>query len=125
GAYVAYLEFEDGTPATAIYSGYAHFDTSELTFDRGAYRRPRVSAATTVEEEAALKESLRYAEEGETTRGGDGDNTLGLYGPTIVTCARADLRESPAGLFVYEEGGRLEIPAQTADSLGDNELETV
>ena len=30
GAYTAYLEFEDGTPATAVYNGYAHFDTGEL-----------------------------------------------------------------------------------------------
>jgi phthalate 4,5-cis-dihydrodiol dehydrogenase len=26
GAYIAYLEFEDGTPATIVYSGYGHFD---------------------------------------------------------------------------------------------------
>ena len=31
GAWAAYLEFEDGVPATLVFSGYAHFDTAELT----------------------------------------------------------------------------------------------
>lgn len=30
GAYAAYLEFEDGTPATVVYSGYGFFNASEL-----------------------------------------------------------------------------------------------
>src|SRR5207244_98057 len=30
GAYSAFLEFSDGTPATIVYSGYGHFSMSEL-----------------------------------------------------------------------------------------------
>ena len=30
GSYSCYLEFEDGTPATLVYSGYGFFDTAEL-----------------------------------------------------------------------------------------------
>ena len=30
GSYTCYLEFEDGTPATLVYSGYGFFDTAEL-----------------------------------------------------------------------------------------------
>jgi phthalate 4,5-cis-dihydrodiol dehydrogenase len=57
GAYVAYLTFEGDVPATMIYSGYAHFDTSELTFGRGAYTGDRVSRDSTEEEERAFKEA--------------------------------------------------------------------
>ncbi len=35
GSHVVYLEFEDGTPATAVYSGYDRFHTTELTFGIG------------------------------------------------------------------------------------------
>ena len=38
GSYTCYLEFEDGTPATLIYSGYGFFDTAEL-FQLGGRRR--------------------------------------------------------------------------------------
>src|ERR687886_2198660 len=31
GAYCAYLEFEDGTPATLVYNGYGHFDSAEFS----------------------------------------------------------------------------------------------
>ena len=126
GAYVAYLQFEDGTPATAIYSGYNHFDTSELTFGRGAFRRARVSAGTSTDEEQALKESLRYGDgDGNSGSRGDseGPSTLGFYGFTLVSCERADMRESPEGLYIYENSGRREIPVAMEESRGDNELE--
>ena len=32
GCHTAFLEFEDGTAATAVYSGYDHFNSRELTF---------------------------------------------------------------------------------------------
>src|SRR5918999_754421 len=35
GYFSAYLEFEDGLPAIAIYNGYGYFDTSELTWNVG------------------------------------------------------------------------------------------
>src|SRR5256885_9322393 len=35
GNFSAYLEFEDGTPATIVYNGYGYFDTSELTWGIG------------------------------------------------------------------------------------------
>jgi phthalate 4,5-cis-dihydrodiol dehydrogenase len=124
GTYVAYLEFADGTPATAIYHGYGHFDTSELTYGRGAYRRPHVTGDTSREDEDRLKESMRYSDEGpgRAERNGE-DNTLAFYGLTLVTCERADFRESPNGIYVYDDEGQKEIPVAKAESRGDNELE--
>lgn len=74
GAYSAFLEFEDGTPATIVYSGYGHFGMSELL--------------------------------------GTGRHTLGLFGLTLVTCERGDLRESPEGLYLYADGGRKAIAVE-------------
>ena len=38
GCHAAFLEFEDGTAATAVYSGYDHFNSRELTFGVGEAR---------------------------------------------------------------------------------------
>jgi phthalate 4,5-cis-dihydrodiol dehydrogenase len=109
-----------------IYSGHAHFDTSELTFGLGGYRGERVTGTTTPAEEAAMKEERRFGtarDRGERLAGrGDGDNTLGFYGLTLMSCERGDIRESPDGLYIYEGDGRREIPLATQEARGDNEL---
>ena len=46
GSYTCYLEFEDGTPATLVYSGYGFFDTAELfgwVGEGGQYRDPNTN----------------------------------------------------------------------------------
>ncbi|MCA1647605.1 MAG: Gfo/Idh/MocA family oxidoreductase, partial [Chloroflexi bacterium] len=115
GAYTAFLEFEDGTPGTIVYSGYGHFAMSELLNDS----RPGPSlgrhGSPSPDAEAALKEALRYtgppgAPGQDTALSGDHwptpsgrtANSLGLFGLTLVTCARGDLRESADGLFLYQ-----------------------
>jgi phthalate 4,5-cis-dihydrodiol dehydrogenase len=124
GTYVAYMKFEDGTPATAIYSGYGHFDTSELTYGFGAYRRGRITRETSRDEELAMKESRRYGMDGRGREAGGGDeNSLAFYGLTILSCEHADIRESPNGLYIYDDDGRREIVLDTAESRGDNEVE--
>ena len=71
GSYVCYLEFENGVPATLIYSGYGFFDTAELfewVGEGGQPRDPatnakvrkRLSGITDAEEEELLKEQMRY-----------------------------------------------------------------
>jgi len=120
GAYTAYLEFQDGTPATIVYSGYGHFAMSELlTADSSRSTAPSAARHRTAEEEAAMKEALRYTGGGVSARG---SNSLGLFGLTLVTCAGGDLRESPDGLFLYQHGQVRAIPV--ADELrGAAELE--
>ncbi len=101
GAYTAFLEFADGTPATIVYSGYGHFSMAELLGTAG----PSPVRLRTAEEEAAMKESLRYTG---TPRAAT--NSLGMFGLTLVTCERGDLRESPSGLYLYKHGEVTQIP---------------
>lgn len=97
GAYTAYLEFEDGTPATIVYSGYGHFDMAAFLRDTDA--APRAQAQSAIGgDERERKEALR------NTPGGS--NSLGLFGLTVATCADADIRESPEGLWIYGREGR-------------------
>src|SRR5205085_10274730 len=68
GYYAAFLEFEDGTPATLVHNGYGYFLASELVpwgVDQPRTRmehrvrfRKELRAGTLPEEEA--KESLRF-----------------------------------------------------------------
>jgi phthalate 4,5-cis-dihydrodiol dehydrogenase len=125
GAYVAYLEFADRRPATLVYSGYGHFPISELTFGRG-YAPPSLArGAASAEEEAALKETLRYT--GRPRAAAPPDRSAGdehaPFGLTLVTCERADLRQSPGGLYVYDEQGRREVPVPRDELRGEAELE--
>jgi phthalate 4,5-cis-dihydrodiol dehydrogenase len=104
GAYTVYLEFESGVPATIVYSGYGFFQMGELLGRESPTPAPAVRSGTTVADEAAAKEAMRYSGAASDTR--RGANTLGLFGLTLVTCEHADLRESAEGLVVYRRGQR-------------------
>jgi phthalate 4,5-cis-dihydrodiol dehydrogenase len=121
GAYTVYLEFDDGTPATIVYSGYGHFDMS--AYLRGADSGvPRTTGSLVGEGEAQRKEALRYgagspaiggtastAVQG-AAAGGTTSNSLGHFGLTLVSCAQGDIRESADGLVVYTRDARQAIP---------------
>jgi phthalate 4,5-cis-dihydrodiol dehydrogenase len=118
GSYVAYLELADGVTATAIYSGYDHFQTSELTHVGEAGER--VDAALTGRARRQLRAAGPAVDELELKRsrglaGAPGEPPSSAeyqahFGLTIVSCERGDIRQSPGGLLVYDEGGRRELP---------------
>ncbi len=118
GIFVAYLEFENDVPCTLVYSGYGHFDSGEITFSRG--QSPGdilIQQGMTREQEEALKEGRRFTAASRETPalgggegGGDG---LSAFGLTIASCAKADIRQSPNGVYVYKEFGKpeeIELP---------------
>jgi phthalate 4,5-cis-dihydrodiol dehydrogenase len=122
GSYTCYLEFQDGTPATLVYSGYGFFDTAEL-FDwvgeGGQYRDPktnlnvraRLREVRTPEEEEQLKEGMRFggAREGEFSHVWNGERKQPFFGLTIVSCEKGDIRQTPDGLHIYGESEQREL----------------
>jgi predicted dehydrogenase len=127
GSHVVYLEFEDGTPATAVYSGYDRFHTAELTFgigeqgqllDASVYGRGRkaLSRLGTADEEAALKRSsVRYGGARARPMSGTAPHPP-FYGLTLVSCEKGDIRQSANGLFIYGEEAKREIPLATDET---------
>lgn len=118
GAYAALLTFEDGTFASVVYSGYAHFDSDEFCGwvgelgrekDAGRYGAARriLERAATAGEEVALKNARNYGgpEYGEHARLGaePGPALHQHFGLVLVCCERADLRPLPTGVMVYED----------------------
>ncbi len=129
GAYSCYLEFEDGTPATIIFSGYGYFDTAELTWwlgeasypgrnqdSRRAFNRMRGPERERRLEE--LKEGVRYGEQAKdlTAQGwgrSDFSHARGhqrFYGLTIVSGEQGEMRQSQDGILLYGDEAIEEIP---------------
>lgn len=55
--------------------------------------------------------------------GGEAESGHPFFGLTIATCERADIRQSPNGLFVYDDSGRHELELPIEEQRGEAELE--
>jgi len=122
GSYTCYLEFEDGTPATLVYSGYGFFDTAELfswVGEGGQHRAPETNLnvrkslreVRSAEEEEQLKEGMRFGgkREGEYSHVWSGERKQPFFGHTVVSCQKGDIRQTPDGLKIYGETAQREI----------------
>jgi phthalate 4,5-cis-dihydrodiol dehydrogenase len=126
GNFSAYLEFEDGTPATIAYSGYGYFDTSELTWGignrmysdeerikvRAALKRGEIDAETAKEGMRFGPDRAHAASQGSGRAVGAKPGTrahIGWFGITVASFERGDIRQSPNGVYVYGDTGRREI----------------
>jgi phthalate 4,5-cis-dihydrodiol dehydrogenase len=140
GHYIVYMEFEDGTPATIVYNGYAHFDTAELHYWVGESGRPRdpevnfrarkIIKGLNREEEANLKESLRFGggPDGEwvyrSYRGDPNANKRQpFFGMSIVSCEHGDIRQSPDGIYIYGNDGKTELIVPSSIEERETEIE--
>ena len=115
GAYAAFLTFEDGAFASAVYSGYAHFDSDEfsgwigemgLAKDRDRYGAARKALQNVSNaEEAALKNARSYGGRDYAPPANfNAANRLHQhFGLVLVSCERADLRPLPNGVVIYED----------------------
>ncbi len=126
GSYTCYLEFEDGVPATLVYSGYGFFDTAELHWWVGEGGQPRdpgtnlrvrktSKAISDPDKEEMLKEQMRYGGQKEGAFSHRSEKSVRrqpFFGFTVVTCEKGDIRQSADGLLVYgdEEIKELDIP---------------
>ncbi len=135
GAYICYLEFEEGVPATLVYSGYGFFDTAELFWWIGEGGQPRdpetnlkmrenLKRMAGPEMEKVLDEQkgqMRYGAQksgkwpeiwkiwGRDHGSGDTKRHQKFFGLTLVTCEKGDMRQSPDGIFLYGNEGKKEI----------------
>jgi phthalate 4,5-cis-dihydrodiol dehydrogenase len=121
GYYSAFMEFEDGTPATLMHNGYGYFLASELVpwggqnsryteAERAAIRK---SLLDRTRDENADKDAMRIggANEREIRDRSKAKpwlpNDLGIL---IASCERGDIRQSQHGLFVHNDEGTRDIP---------------
>ncbi len=139
GNYSAFLEFENGVPATVIYNGYGYFDTSEFM---GGYGERFYTPEKRIEvrrqlrgksrDEAQAKDSMRF---GGKQEGGfahsSGRDALpeqpgggSFFGITVATCERGEIRQSPPNnLLVYTDDGVREVTVVGSASSRKSELQ--
>jgi phthalate 4,5-cis-dihydrodiol dehydrogenase len=113
GDYTAFLEFENGVRATAVFNGYGFFDIAELTWGIGEggkriaetdRSRPKDRLTGPVDPDSKYG-NPRTTEERAVRERAD----QSFFGLTVVACERGVIRQSPAGIYVYTQGGREEI----------------
>ncbi len=138
GHYAALLQFQGGLVASLAYSGYGYLDSGELTWWLGEdgrpkdrMRHPKARAffrqlGTGVERDNALEADLDARRFGADTKFGPPprrSKKQPFFGLTIVTCERGDIRQSPHGLYVYDEFGRRELPLKSGLSARAAEMQ--
>ncbi|HEY7061597.1 MAG TPA: Gfo/Idh/MocA family oxidoreductase [Chloroflexota bacterium] len=138
GYYSAFLEFEDGTPATVVYNGYGYFDTSELTWNVGERHytpeervQVRRNLRAGARDEVQAKEAMRFGGQGEGgwAHGAASDRRQllpgggSMFGLTLATCERGDVRQSATGLLIYGDDGQTEMPVVGRSASRNSELQ--
>jgi phthalate 4,5-cis-dihydrodiol dehydrogenase len=120
GAYSALLNFENGTFATATYSGYGHFDTDELVggIDEMGQRkdparygtaRKALRAAADAGVEARLKADRNYGGSAYKAAAPPPGLQHQHFGFVVASCEKADLRPLTSGVMIYaDEAQRLD-----------------
>jgi len=141
GGFVVLLTFESGAVATITFSGYAYFDSSELTFGYGEAGTPRspdthsrarhLIGGLSPTEEAVYKDSMRFggARAGDWLRDElDVDPSLRrhpFYGLTLVSGTKGDLRQTPSGVRIYGADGFREVEVPMASLEREAELDVL
>jgi phthalate 4,5-cis-dihydrodiol dehydrogenase len=109
GAYSALLTFAGGAYASAVYSGYAHFDSDEFQGwigEMGQKKDPEVygvARKTLSKEEVLQKDARNYGGKEYRITPSVAHQHFGLF---VVSCEKADLRPQPGGVMIYADGER-------------------
>jgi phthalate 4,5-cis-dihydrodiol dehydrogenase len=124
GSCMAMLSFADGTAASLVYSGYDRFDSDELHGWIGESGQPKsANHGSTQRALAAMHTSGGEAQARSQRYGYGGDRRWGPqpgqrwhqphFGTLIVSCEKADLRQSADGILIYSADGvrEIEIPS--------------
>lgn len=129
GYYSAFMEFEDGTPATIVHNGYGYFLGAELVpwgedkhrytaKERGELRRQMRRGAR---DETSDKQALRIGGEQETATFRSGETKPWVpedMGLAIASLDRADVRQAKRGIYIHDDDGKHEIDVLTGRSSG-------
>ncbi|MFM8920779.1 MAG: Gfo/Idh/MocA family protein [Limnohabitans sp.] len=129
GAHAIYLDFDNGSAATAIYNGYAGLSSmdwthqvSEWGFLQTAEQRPwkrrPLQHATAEQELAAKQERAKTAIPASAP-------WQPHFGLTVVSCTLGDMRQTPEGILIATADGERELKLPHHLSPRDGVLEEI
>jgi phthalate 4,5-cis-dihydrodiol dehydrogenase len=111
GAHIAFIDFEDGPAATAVYNGYGGFSSMDLCFDISEWglhqppgQRPRVALPGSAQDELRAKAARAHG-----AIAARAPHTP-FFGLTLVSCEGGDIRQAPNGLRIHTRAGVREVP---------------
>lgn len=108
GNYTAFLNFEDGTPATMVFNAYGFFNITELTWGIGEGGDKRRRSTRKERLTGPIEADAKYAMITESEKERDRPHQP-FFGLTIASCENGDIRQSPDGLFIYRGNGCQEV----------------
>ena len=121
GFYTAFLEFENGMPATIIYNGYGYFMTLEMYPEAANRHRYTDDDRVSIRKEMRSGKRDEDADKREFQIGGRRDPTLAPeaadtkpwspmdLGMVVLSCEHGDLRHSQHGVWVYGDNGKRDV----------------
>jgi phthalate 4,5-cis-dihydrodiol dehydrogenase len=120
GCLTAFVRFGNGAAASMTYSGYDRFDVDEFhdwvsesglpkTARHGATQQRQAQFAEAAEEIAARSDHYGYGSDRQQARERASGARQPHFGSLIVTCEKADLRQTPDGYAVYDRSGCREV----------------
>lgn len=132
GSHITFLQFENGSAASMVFSGYDYFDSDEFHFwvgesgeekqpNRHGSARAALRKFVNAGDEANVKSSSAYGSAAST--GGPSVQQAPWHHPhcgvTIVSCALGDMRPSADGVLVYNQAGSAEVPVPRGRAFPD------
>ena len=121
GAHVAFVDFADGAAGSAVYNGYGHLPSSDLTFNIGEWGFPVApdSASSFARPPASAGEELKAkARRAKNAIPAQAPHPP-MFGLTLLACERGDVRQTPKGLAIHTHEGVREVEISTARSPRD------
>ena len=113
GAHSAWIDFDNGAAATAIYNGYGGFSTMDLCEDISEWGFRQTAASRPTHRADSWAGSPQDELRAKRQRA---DNAIPAdapyqpyFGLTVVSCEHGDIRQSPQGLRVYDRNGMREL----------------
>lgn len=130
GSHVTFLQFDEGSAATLVFSGYDYFDSDEFHFwigEVGEEKPPggHGSARRVLRKlggqdaETALKSAQGYGKPPQLGKASTPGRHHPHFGVTIVSCTGGDMRPSADGVLLYRENGCLEVPLPAGPAFPD------
>ena len=113
GAHSAWIDFDHGAAATAIYNGYGGFNSMDLcdNVSEWGFRLPPESRP--IHRSRGNGQSLEDELKAKRERAGTAIPAQAPYQPffgiTVASCTGGDIRQSPHGLHVYSGGATREL----------------
>jgi phthalate 4,5-cis-dihydrodiol dehydrogenase len=129
GFYSAFLEFENGTPASISHNGYGYFMGAEMVpwgddrqrYDAAGRASIRQQLRSGTRAETAEKQALRIggAQEYDTFRRTEPEAWVPEdMGMAVASLDRADLRQSRWGIYIHSDAGKQEIDILAGRHMG-------